>query len=449
MSNLSSKVKNEKSKWSLDNEYLVFGFMKRLQFKIRMPNDIIQLCLLFYEDLNRWDEDNIYKDMIIDEQNITVERSKDDAADYRHAFGIESISNGQIKEWKIKLFTKQTSQTDSKPEVTFGIVETKYTDYNKYHMSWFWTEEYKGYGLWAENGYLYHASSSDTPNHLIVIQHGLNYPAIFNYATFYYIKQSLSNKQECNHDEYLLYIADSNSSPYLLSFLYHTNNGIHHGSTNLANEIYQIIEENPFINKISLLGGSLGGNYIRYASYLLHSDFDTYHVNNKPFFDAIKPTNLITLAAPHYGINDWIKIPQIFIPYLKYFPSLTMRELLQIDEDEILSIMNEQGSDHLKTLSLFDKVLIYYNSGFDSMVECESASFDMNGTHCQFSNDYCNQHGNDVFQFDNDSLFSMSSDFYRIPVCLKRNLFEMMMSHLIVSLAMPPVSANVVELLLK
>ena len=116
----------------------------------------------------------------------------------------------------------------------------------------------------------FHYSTNSNPNHLIVIQHGLNYPSLLNYPTYYFIKQTLSSNKHNSTDEYMIYLANSNSSPYILSFLYHTNNGIIHAATNLANEIYDIIISNPSINKLSLIGGSLGGNYIRYTSYLLH-----------------------------------------------------------------------------------------------------------------------------------------------------------------------------------
>eukprot|EP01084_Bolivina_argentea_P141186 248128_1 len=116
-------------------------------------------------------------------------------------------------------------------------------------------------------------STHSNPNHLVVIQHGLNYPSIVNYPTFYFLKnQFISHtKHNANGDEYMIYLAHSNSAPHLFSFFYHTNNGIVHASSNLANEIYHLVTQTKSINKITFIGCSIGGNYIRYTSHLLHS----------------------------------------------------------------------------------------------------------------------------------------------------------------------------------
>eukprot|EP01084_Bolivina_argentea_P070331 127857_1 len=292
-------------------------------------------------------------------------------------------------------------------------------------------------------------STSSNPNHLIVIQHGLNYPSIVNYPTYYYLKHHLSNNNNNNNeDEYMIYVAHSNSAPHLFSFFYHTNAGIVHASTNLANEIYDIIIENPTIDKISFIGSSIGGNYIRYTSYLLHVN-KSYNINNISFFNRIQPKLLIALAAPHFGISDWISnlVSQQFMDLLyKYSPSLTVLELLNIDDNRIVNTMNKNNC----VFQLFDKVFIFYNSGWDSLVSCQSSSIDFDGTHCPITKDYCDKNINTVF--DQGIINTLQSNgknqtFQRVPICLKRNLLEKLMAHAILSISLPPISKNVANLI--
>lgn len=288
-------------------------------------------------------------------------------------------------------------------------------------------------------------STNINPNHLVIIQHGLNYPSIVNFPTYFFLKKHLSNKEY--EDNYMIYIAHSNSSPHLFSFLYHTNNGIVHASTNLANEILEIVKINKGINKISFIGSSIGGNYIRYTSYLLYKN-KKYYINNKPFFEEIKGINLISLAAPHLGIRDWINnilTDESIDLLLKYLPSLTVKELLNIDDNQIINQMNKKYSNI--TFSLFDKVSIFYNSGWDSLVTCSSSSFDENNNHCQIAQNYCNQNRNNVFDEKINKTLNKNDKISRIPICLKRNSIEKLMAHAILSMAMPPISTNVANLL--
>lgn len=292
--------------------------------------------------------------------------------------------------------------------------------------------------------------TSSTPNHLIVIQHGLNYPSIVNYPTYYFLKTYFENNdnrnknKNGNDDEYMIYVAHSNSAPHLFSFLYHTNNGIVHASKNLANEILNVTNVYKSLNKISFIGSSIGGNYIRYTSYLLQSDY-SFHIDNKPFFDTIKGINLISLAAPHFGINDWMIFPQSFIDLLsKYSPSLTFKELLKIDDNQIV---NEMNQNDINISSLFNKVSIYFNSGWDSLVTCKSSSFDNTNNYCKIAKLHCDNNIQNVIDPIILNKINLNQTFQRIPICLQRNPIEKLMAHAILAMGMPPVSDNIINLL--
>lgn len=270
-----------------------------------------------------------------------------------------------------------------------------------------------------------------------------------NYPTYYFLKHYLSTAQHKhgnNHDEYMLYVAHSNSAPHLFSFFYHTNNGIVHASTNLANEIYEIVRKqgsHRSINKITFIGSSIGGNYIRYTAHLLqHSE--SYLIDNAPFFERVKPRKLISLAAPHLGIRDWMQPSQQLIDFLvKYSPSQTLNELLHLDEERIVETMNEQHS----VFEIFDKVLIFFNSGWDSLVTCPSSCIDQDGSYCEITQTHCNANQQQVFD---ESVFhslhsNQTSSVYRVPMCLKANAMQTLMAHAILATALPPVSQTIAE----
>ena len=87
------------------------------------------------------------------------------------------------------------------------------------------------------------------------------------------------------------------------------NDGISRSSQRVCNEIKRILNNNPTINKLSIIGCSLGGIYARYCLSILfdannHNENDiestTLSINGKP----IQLMNYISLASPHCGLAD-------------------------------------------------------------------------------------------------------------------------------------------------
>ncbi|EQC30088.1 hypothetical protein SDRG_12149 [Saprolegnia diclina VS20] len=117
--------------------------------------------------------------------------------------------------------------------------------------------------------------------HLVVLQHGLH-GSPSDYHTFAFILRDVFR------DEPGLYIvaAASNATD--------THDGIDAGGLRLADEVEHLAASCPRLEKVSLIGHSLGGLYVRYCIGVLYA---------RGFFDQITPMNVITLAAPHFGVR--------------------------------------------------------------------------------------------------------------------------------------------------
>ncbi|KAF0690506.1 Aste57867_18096 [Aphanomyces stellatus] len=75
---------------------------------------------------------------------------------------------------------------------------------------------------------------------------------------------------------------------------YTTHDGIDAGGLRLADHVEIIAASCPNLRKISLIGHSLGGLYVRYCVGVLYA---------RGFFVKIQPINFIALATPHLGIR--------------------------------------------------------------------------------------------------------------------------------------------------
>ena len=255
--------------------------------------------------------------------------------------------------------------------------------------------------------------TDDNPEHLVVLQHGLNCQQIF--VLPYYYKLIKHIKQESTKS-YIIHIGNSNSKSMIFSFFYHTNKGIKHASINLANEIYSMVNKYPSINKISLIGSSLGGLYIIYASDILNNN-STYNINGNSFFNSIKGMNLITLAAPHLGIHDWVPIIFEFTP--------SMNELFNIDNDNIIEYIS-----NMDIIYEYNNTLIMFNCYWDGLVSCKSGAKDVNNIECNKCRNICND--NQSIQSNNIIMeYDVNSTIKYVPVCLNQNWFNIVFSHVL------------------
>ncbi|KAI9665260.1 MAG: hypothetical protein M1829_005798 [Trizodia sp. TS-e1964] len=192
--------------------------------------------------------------------------------------------------------------------------------------------------------------SNSKANHLCVLVHGL----WGNPSHLSYIENGLRKKYP--KDELVILNAKSNSG-------FFTYDGIELGGERLTYEIELTLEDlektNHSLEKLSIVGYSLGGLVARYAVGLLYS---------KGIFENIQPINFTTFATPHLGVRT---------PYLGFHHnlwntlgsrtvSISGQQLYIIDSFRdtgrpLLSILADPGSIFIRGLSCFKNRSLYSN----------------------------------------------------------------------------------------
>eukprot|EP01083_Nonionella_stella_P008834 25566_1 len=221
--------------------------------------------------------------------------------------------------------------------------------------------------------------SHDKPQHLIVFVTGYLTPhflqtPILNSFKRYYEQNYNNNKQGI-----MVHLASSNTNGFFTHSFYGTNDGIHKGGQRLSDEIKSVLHANPSLDKISIIGSSLGGLYSRYC---FKSLFDSQCTINGR---RIKPINFITLASPHMGCSDWTEqsklnlfgyavslrdIAKALLP-CRMVPA-TLQQLLLLDQEKIIIEMALKD-EYLKPLELFENRVCFGNARYDNRVSCSSS----------------------------------------------------------------------------
>ena len=107
-------------------EFLVYGFMRRIDIDQEIPEDIKQLCLSFYRILrDKWNPAISNSSLKIN--NETGEIYVADGYDsWKNAFGSFIIKKGDIQTWKIKITNDSSHQWGIRDRhVSFGVIEYK------------------------------------------------------------------------------------------------------------------------------------------------------------------------------------------------------------------------------------------------------------------------------------------------------------------------------------
>lgn len=180
-------------------------------------------------------------------------------------------------------------------------------------------------------------STTKHPNHLIVLQHGFLAPWIRMTPLFQSMTKFASKSHTVNSKNYLIHVIKSNSNDYVFGWV-KTQDGIDKGGRRIYNEITSLTNKYPSINEISMIGGSLGGLYIRYAASLLYKNNQLTGSNGSDDNKSNKliAKNLISLGSPHLGIDDWVPQQPALYPMAKYMQSSrilprTLSQLLKLD----------------------------------------------------------------------------------------------------------------------
>ncbi|CBJ48764.1 putative serine esterase [Ectocarpus siliculosus] len=133
------------------------------------------------------------------------------------------------------------------------------------------------------------------PAHLVVLAHGLSGTP----EDLTYLKQSLERE---GGSEILVHSARRNEGK--------TKDGVVEGGSRLAEEILEVVQSTPSLSRISLVGNSLGGLYVRYAAKLLYRDETTGGDGGTGATVAgLSPSVFMTIATPHLGVRRFTYVP--------------------------------------------------------------------------------------------------------------------------------------------
>ncbi|KAL9612958.1 MAG: hypothetical protein Q9167_002487 [Letrouitia subvulpina] len=191
------------------------------------------------------------------------------------------------------------------------------------------------------------AGPSQKANHLCILVHGL----WGNPGHLAYLASSLRNK--FSEDKLHILVAKTNSGTF-------TYDGIETGAERVTQEIETCLEElGTTVQKLSIVGYSLGGLVARYAIGLLYS---------RGWFDKIQPVNFTTFATPHLGVRTPLRgyHSRLWNVFGSRTLSKSGRQLFTIDSFRdtgrpILVVLADPDSIFVRALSLFKHRTLYAN----------------------------------------------------------------------------------------
>lgn len=77
-----------------------------------------------------------------------------------------------------------------------------------------------------------------------------------------------------------------------------------------ARQILELVGSKPSLSRISLIGNSLGGLYVRYAAKLLYSNGDDAGgADGGAMIAGLQPSVFMTIACPHLGVRRFTYVP--------------------------------------------------------------------------------------------------------------------------------------------
>lgn len=202
---------------------------------------------------------------------------------------------------------------------------------------------------------------------LLVLIHGLQgAPGDFNYVV-----DTLKNTHASKQGNLVVHVPSVNVD--------RTDDGIENGGKRLVLDIQRVIREEEEkgrkLEKLSLLGFSLGGIYARYVAAALYQKDGTLY--------GLKAGIIILVASPLLGVRNfgfYRFIPDTLCNAVKL--NDTVRELMISDTNQMLLRMtednpdDEMGFDFICALRAFEDRVLYANLRNDFMVNYGTAALD-------------------------------------------------------------------------
>jgi hypothetical protein len=196
-------------------------------------------------------------------------------------------------------------------------------------------------------------------HHLVIIQNGLHGLWRAMKPVKYALETMNGGMKNCD-----IHISTVND-------LIMTRDGVEACGTRLVDFIENIIVtgalNNTSYNSISFITHSFGGLIARYAIGILYE---------KKIFDHIQPLMFVSIATPHLGIlnSGQLIIHKIVNFSATYLAGQTGKELMLLDDTQILTKISSVGTKYMDGLQLFARKYTYSNVNGDSLVSFETSS---------------------------------------------------------------------------
>jgi hypothetical protein len=209
-------------------------------------------------------------------------------------------------------------------------------------------------------------ASAPAYEELLVLVHGLKGTV----EDFTFFQRQLVHSPPAVAGQLLVHATDVNTDK--------THDGVVEGGTRLVSDVRRVVAENPSLTRISLVGFSLGGVYVRYAVGVLYDP-------RTSTIAGLKPQKLVTVASPNLGVRRfgvYRFIPQPLFGATKFLFGKT-GDILVMNDDPVEPLLLSMSKDDsplgipfLSALSCFSRRVLYGNLRQDFMVNWGTSVLD-------------------------------------------------------------------------
>jgi len=152
---------------------------------------------------------------------------------------------------------------------------------------------------------------------------------------------------------------------------FRTHDGIDVGGERIAEEILEVVKNNPSLKRISFVGHSLGGMYARYVSARLFDE------GTRKLCGTLELMNFVTLSSPHLGVRSTLN--PVFEWWARNVTDRTGKQLLledgAIGEMPLLvRMVTNDGLPFLDSLQAFKGRWLYAITRYDTFVSYQTGA---------------------------------------------------------------------------
>jgi predicted esterase len=215
-------------------------------------------------------------------------------------------------------------------------------------------------------------SGTPSPSHLIFLVHGLGGKT----ADLLPLRAAFEGRGG-GRSHVVVHIASANDSTQRIALdrgsSPSTFDGVVAGSSRLAQEFREVVKSYPSLRRVSLIGNSLGGIYVRHMASLLYD-------KRSGTLAGLQPACLVTIATPHLGVRSHTFLPigpawTVAATALgKTGVDLFLADANRTQGEQPLLVKMATDNHFLEPLRAFRSRRVYANLRGDLLVPCSTAA---------------------------------------------------------------------------